>query len=288
MSPVRPAVRGRRLSAMNVRDEQANPASHPPADQVLAAFKQARERGKQDWWRMTTPVLKNRMLQLDPRGLEDLVGNQTFRAWVEAQPSLTITPDGKHAIVELPEHLRRLIENESQTEAVGDAMIDWRAVRVRPDLWRAVIDHDSERRYVWDAESQRAVHATAQDGRPVLPSLTPDDMRSLRASFAGSVRGTDLSEWVATPGSTEDLPRRHRGLWNEVVKKEVIKRLTSWFSDQGLVVPDITQQTDIHVRDANDATARDLLRALATDMRPAELQQVTVPLSAVARLLSGK
>lgn len=259
-----------------------------PPDLVLAAFDQARARGKPEWWRMTSPVLKNRMLQLDPDRLEELVGQRTFRVWLEDQDSLIVTPDGNHAIIELPESARATLDGPSATLPVGERA-GWRGLRLRPDLWRAVMDYDSGYRYVWNAETQSAVAAAHDDPRPGMPTFTSDELRALRTSFSASVRDADLTEWVSSTGRTDDLPRRHRGSWNETLKKAVAERLQRWFQEADIApAPPIL----VHAPATPEPTevARALMQSLASSMTASELEHVQVPLGAIARLwaLSGR
>lgn len=272
---------------MDLEDERPSPLQDRPPELVLAAFRQARHRGKPDWWRMTTPVLKNRMLQLDPERLDELIGERSFRAWVEAQSSLSTTPVGSQAMVELPEPVKEYLEAEDTSGPEADASVNWRKLRVRPDLWRAMIDYDSGARYVWDAATQTATLASADDLRPRLPTFTPEDLRGLRTSFAAEVPEADLADWVSGSGSTDDLPKRLRGPWNEVLKKEVVGRLRHWFAGQrSAPIPEITQQATVEARDVSEAaSARACLHRLADVMTPTELGMVSIPLSAVARIL---
>jgi hypothetical protein len=56
---------------------------HDPRKLIRAAFKMARDRGKPDWRRMTTAVLKNRMLLLSERSFhERTYGASTFLAFI--------------------------------------------------------------------------------------------------------------------------------------------------------------------------------------------------------------
>src|SRR5262245_29507279 len=108
---------------------------------VRRAFDRARSSGKEDWHRMTVPVLKNRLLLVTEGTFrESDFGAVSFRDFLKRLPGGVVPLD------------------ESQNPAVVQLVTDEIPhrgehrpffPRIRPDLWRAVLDYSSGRRYSW-------------------------------------------------------------------------------------------------------------------------------------------
>ena len=107
-------------------------------DLILQAFRQAWSSNKPDWYRMTTPVLKNRILALtDGRFTEARYGARSLTDFVTKFDDL-ITLDGSRIppIVELRDQ-ERIHVTPSELERGP------RPPRIRSDLWRATLDYAS-------------------------------------------------------------------------------------------------------------------------------------------------
>lgn len=145
------------------------------ANLVRRAFDAARNSGKEDWHRMTVPVLKNRILLITGGHFREAeFGASSFRSFLSRLPDGLVTLDEsrKPATVELA---------TADVTHRGDRRSFY--PRIRPDLWRAVLDYSSGRRYVWDASSGLARPATAADHAPSLPTITPIQFAEWAARF---------------------------------------------------------------------------------------------------------
>ncbi len=271
---------------------------------VQSAFHTARASGKRDWDVMTTAVLKNRLLQLT-------AGEFVESAYGEDHllPLLRAIPDVVQLIEEPGRNWRvRLIDADKQSEdvSVEEAQSGVPSIkrssssdssskrRVRPDLWRAIVDYASGRPYFWHEGKNRAYQGEELGAAPVLPTLTPEEAMEWRQGFvaAQEQKGTEgiesLSGWAAGVGRTSDLPGNFRGLWNEYLKAAVVARLDAWFTQHSIEPP-----SDILVdlkevrpsREAVSVSAEQLLREALiraiVGMDYDSLLRVSVPASAL-------
>lgn len=110
---------------------------------IQQAFERAKVGGKPDWHRITTAVLKNRLL--------DLTGNtfneakycaDTFTAFVLRYSDIVHLDRSKFPPIV------QLRDAELDTLAPGYVETASNRVRVRSDLWQAVLDYSSGTRYV--------------------------------------------------------------------------------------------------------------------------------------------
>ena len=92
--------------------------------------------------------------------------------------------------------------------------------RVAPDLWEAMLDFRSGRKYVWDARLQKARAALAHEMSGFLPTVTETECAAWRREFAdrhrrglnqGELR--QLLRWEAD-GLPKDFPRALQRAWN--------------------------------------------------------------------------
>lgn len=122
----------------------------------------------------------------------------------------------------------------------------WRGLRIRDDLWKAIVHWDDGSIYIWDSESAiaRAKEITDPDGFE-LPTISRDDLAHLRNEFAYSRSASEtphvkvvLEEWAKGPGGASDLPRIYRGPWLEYLKNHVYDLVLHWFKDRGIPLPD--------------------------------------------------
>lgn len=161
-------------------------------------------------------------------------------------------------------------------------------VRVRPDLWRAAIDFRSGRQYVWDEEKGIARVGTSNEGRP-FPTLSAEDLKALRQEFVdkhGS--GEDLSTWLKNELNTMSLPFRLRGVWTGFFRDSVVERLTSWFAQQGLSAPELTETPPPpSVRADSLEALRTLVTACIAVMTKEEIEELRIPPQVFLRTRTG-
>lgn len=284
---------------MGTNSGRADGAEYPPViglDDVpallRAAFDAARTAGKVEWRRMTTAVLKNRLLQMTARRFDEKTLGYSSMAELLAQfPDLvqldhTTRPTTVEFVAEEPLDQTTRIESEATTNLRG---------RVRPDLWTALLDYSAGHDWVWDAAIGRAREAEPgdDDGR-VLPTIDRDELADLRSRFAGEVaNGLDADDtdrverWAARGLGTTALPVSLQGSWNEKLKTTVLERLAQWFDLKGLTLPgDLVSAAAARAsREIDDELTR--LRTLVIDcvqsMTFSELAALDLPAGAVLR-----
>lgn len=280
---------------------------------VLAAFDRARDSGKSDWQEMTLAVLKNRLLQLTNHefrmeryalktmpqlasSLSDLItlhpGPPPFVKLTNPDTEMPVRPGNSFQLdLSLP----------ALTKSGVSAPSDWKLVRVRDDLWRAMMDYSGTSIYVLDPETGLArPKEITDDPSPELPTVTSATVKEWRREFAQRLKPSlaipqakDLDTWVDGDGRTNDLPRSHRGRWSEFIKRNVSSTLGAWFETHSIPVPQ-----DLLVLAAGRGTARSevieevvetrrlrstLIRALSL-MTHEEMAVLPIPASVVVRL----
>ena len=243
---------------------------------IQRAFEMAREAGKPDWVTMTLPVLKNRLLSLtDGRFHESDYGARTVLDFAKTFPDVVSLDEFQSPPV---------VTLLSRPAAPG--------FRVRADLWRAVMDYSSERRYVWDRERQMVCEATEDwDQRHRLPTITPHELREWREQFVSAhLTGSQAVEprraklWIET-GPTRFLPRHLQGDWNRTLASRVEDRLRVWFRTLDLTPPhNLVEQPEEAVEDPGTAGLRAFVLRCVTSMTEEELKALDVPASALFRM----
>jgi hypothetical protein len=268
---------------------------------IREAFEQARNRGKHDWSQMTLGVLKNRILAItNGEFRESDYGAATFSNLLSTLSDVvTVDATRRPAIVSLVGvgSDDSLVPVKSNAVTSGD---DDRASeppstddRVRPDLWRAVMDFKSGDLYVWK-DGEARVTSESDPGDRVLPTLTPTEMELWRLEFVSSVRGTQsehdaarLDEWVNSSGRTSLLPTRLRPVWNGTLKLKVWERLNEWFSTHpnppDVLLHGATERRHTYV----ETDLRGFLLRAISHMNSDELAQVQLPASAARRLFGS-
>lgn len=145
-----------------------------PGALIIRAFERARASGKPEWFRMTTAVMKNRLLELTGNEFsEQAYGVSNIREFLALAPdTVRLTYSGGQLFVELLEGSR---------PAAGPP--EDRQSRIRPDLWLAVMDYSSGRRYVWDPQEQSARPQVAESDASLreLPTIRTHFARPGRA-----------------------------------------------------------------------------------------------------------
>ncbi len=247
------------------------------------AFTQARQSGKRDWHRMTTAVLKNRLLQLTDRG---------FQAEQYGAPNLLalLARFTECVRVERTSPLPTVEWLQAEVnDQIGDQVIVGK--RVREDLWRAVLDYSSGQQYEWDATARQARAVESANPAVRLPTVSPGDLRAWREEFANSHRGgldgeRDLSlldAWLEHGLGTMQLPRALRPTWNEFLKVKVAQVVASWFRDRGMDTPSVM----VPLRDPRAAEVDDLrtyLHHCIDAMSEQELREIRLPASVAHRV----
>jgi hypothetical protein len=107
---------------------------------------------------------------------------------------------------------------------------------VRPDLWTAIMDHTSGRRYVWDHARGVARPARADDTQPYFPTAAQDELAQWRAEFveniAGALDSNDAAlarRWRRENLPTSALPAELQPRWNRELTRRVRRRLQDFF-----------------------------------------------------------
>jgi hypothetical protein len=210
-------------------------ATATPAQLIKAAFDQARDSGKPDWQRMTIAVLKNRLLTLTDGQFQEVeFGAQTMREFVKlANDIVSVDNAGFLPVVvwlgEEPAKTRHELPQR---------------IRVRADLWRAIVDYSHHSIFVWDPESNYARVKLVTDDLPVLPTITEDDLRAWRKSFVE--RHSDnldaaaverLKDWQERILSSKTIPSQLATSWLTELSDKVVTRLRLWFAEVGLKEP---------------------------------------------------
>jgi hypothetical protein len=248
------------------------------------AYLMAERQGKPGWRRMNIGVLKNRLLVLT-RGEfdEGKYGKQRFRDLIATVPELLRIDDST-----IPANVELIAE--PGLPAAREPTRDRK--RIRPDLWRAVVDYSSGKRYVWDTQQGLAREAFGAEELEALPTITQPELAEWRAEFAAKVADTlavpervRVDDWQAKGLSTSALPTHLHGLWYEQLTDKIERRLNVWFEHQKSRPPEISALVQANESDAADG---DVLRAFIIDcvglMSKIELDQIQLPATALLRL----
>jgi hypothetical protein len=237
---------------------------------ILAAFEAARDSDRPDWHTMTTAVLKNRLLDLTQRQFrEGQFGVANITELVSLFPEhLELNVDGPQAKVTLIDPHVLLGPHSPHRE--GFPSRQGRS-RVRPDLWRAVIDYRSGSYYVWDTSIQMARRGAADEPHPPMPTVSAHDVQTWRSQFVSQVENSldpslasRLHVWVENEYGTAYLPVPLRGQWNGFTRGKVVERLKLFFSAVGEDLPPdtLTEATTASDSESVMATGTEELRRL--------------------------
>ena len=259
-----------------------------PERLIIRAFEQARDAGKIDWPRMTTAVLKNRMLGLTGGDFrESDYGADTFAEFVARFDDVVILD-----VTVRPPTVRL---TETARERVSPAVATNR-LWIRNDLWQAVIDRSSGLTYIWDSETLKARPGEATESNPVMPTIDADVDRGWRSGFRESlVADSDEVErtraWAENLLPSSHLPSHLTPRWYGFLTRQVHQRLMDWFQMEG-VAPPPDFASDVSERPRHGADDSEALRQLALRtvraMTEEELSQLNLPLSAVLRVMRSK
>jgi hypothetical protein len=272
------------------------PPDRPPIrDLVVRAFLMARQSAKKpDWTRMTTAVLKNRLLTLTHGDFsEQHYGVASLAELLEPFRGdlLTIDTSVRPVVVEI--RTERLYAERGTPIQEFLPGVSTEISQVRADLWRAVLDYSSGRQYVWDPVEQRARAAGDNTvALPILPTVARKDFAGWRVEFV-ALHDAELDEkeraatikWRDAGLATRLLPRKLQPLWNAELRSRVVERVKSWFGEQRLELPiDLTSAA----RQPDEKADVEALRSLIIDcvrvMTGRELRELRLPPAAVLRL----
>ena len=257
---------------------------------IRQAFDQARASGKPDWRRMTTAVLKNRLLGLTDNSFDEAeYGADTFTRFVLGHDDLVSLDRSKHPpIVEL-----RQVAPEESTSDSSEAPHS--RPRIRSDLWQAVVDYSSGTNYVWDSVYGQAKPSLPGEGRQSLPPITQTVHQQWRQEFLDALRtSTDIASeqhsqvdtWVQHQLPTSRLPPHWIPRWNGFFRDKVHQHLLSWFDESGLEPPSdliITVAERTRAGSSDAETLRRLVLRVVEEMTEHELSQLKLPTRAVLR-----
>jgi len=221
---------------------------------------------------MRIAVLKNRLLQMTGRQFDEgSHGASSFREFL-----------GHY------HHILRV--DGADVELTGQKKTDAR-LRVRPDLWQAMMDFSSGRKYAWDHELGRA--RPAQDSDTLfIPTISSEEMDTWRKEFASShPDDARVQNWSAQGMGTKGLPGYLQGIWTGVVRDHVVDKLDAWLAANELydVDPRMGPESDADVKgmEGGHALLELVLRCVAV-MTPQELAALHLPPSAVLRAVGEK
>jgi len=257
-------------------------------DLFRSAFKLARDTGKDDWETMALPVLKNRLRDLTAGDFDESnYGFPNLAAMARSYPALLkVVPGKPHESAQFVEPL-----DDAPAAANVDQSGDERIrMRVRSDLWRAVMDYASGVDFVWDATTGKAREVSNSDIDPlVLPTIDADILGDWRREFAAAAKGLGeadiINDWATLRLGTGALPASARGAWNAFLKDHVEERLRTFFLSSGLPLP-LDLMTDVPTASAatHASSLRRLVHNLVDVMTEDELRSITFTAGVLARV----
>ena len=260
---------------------------------IRSAFEAAHRTKADQWQTMTTAVLKNRLLNLTDRSFsESAYGFRSFKDLVMSLPDLLE--------VDL---LVRPVEVTLRSEDLPSAaaLPIGPGVRVRRDLWNAIINFSTGHRWVWsDGVALPEGDESVVDAL-ILPTLSADELQGWREQFVAEHREflsesdkRRLEQWSKAHGGTRLLPVSIQHSWNARLKIGVVDRLTSWFASRGEQLPaDILVPVQPSTREASQMSASaQSLRVFVTEciakMTDDELEAIVLPVAAIHRYIAQR
>ena len=147
---------------------------------ILSAFQQARASGKLDWYQMTTAALKSRMLSLTDRTFrEENYGVGTLTEFIQRHGDrVSLDTSVPHPIVKLLNPGQDPVDGSSQPDT-------GRPIRIRSDLWQAILDRSSDQTYSWDPDTAQVKTGQPVDWDLVLRQLTRIQTRNGGGTSSG-------------------------------------------------------------------------------------------------------
>ena len=204
---------------------------------IERAFAQAARKRGRPVRSMTLAVLKNRLLQLTDRQFNPSeYGSRTLLDLLESlAPSVAVIKTSSETMVELRTgQLGRRTYSSDESTAYEPIALD--SAHIREDLWIAIVDYASGRRYVWDESHGRARVARAEDALTILPTLTQQEHDAWRHDFVeanlstlNASDGALAMRWRELRLPTAYLPLSLQPLWNRELTRRVRHRLHRFF-----------------------------------------------------------
>ncbi|MFC7875209.1 hypothetical protein ACFUS2_29255 [[Kitasatospora] papulosa] len=261
---------------------------------IIQAFEAARRSGRTNWSAMTTAVLKNRLLNVTNRAFkENDYGAQNITEFIKEYPDLLALDDST-----TPPSVT-LLDTSAVSQRVGTNVSRG---RIRPDLWRAVMDYRSGSSYLWDGEQAIPAYPTLghdNETLPRLPTISVSDMTAWRRSFQQRLPQdltldqegiAGVENWVTRGLPTNELPLPARSLWNEFLNQQVVERLATWFRENMVPIPDDMVRNRVirkNVPPVGVNQLRELILRCVRTMTEEELKAINLPPAAVLRAYGG-
>lgn len=259
---------------------------------IISAYEKARSTGKHDWNKMTTAVLKNRLLDLTDGAFDEATyGVTNFTEFVLRNLDLLrLDRSAIPPIVELRE--------TTQLSPPFTAPIEIASrYRIRADLWRAALDYSSGIRYVWDTVSRRAIQAEEADNRVIIDPATVEVQRDWRKQFRADVTESLSKEesvavdvWIDQHLGNSQLPNRLKSQWNGYFCDKVRYHLLRWFAESKTHPPDdlaLSITGEPLNTEAETEALRKLVLSVVQMMNREELAGLALPSQAVLRTTSS-
>ena len=256
---------------------------------IVRAYEVARRAGKTDWTRMTTAVLKNRLLDLTDRSFDERsYGASSFLDFLSSHEDLVrVDRSVFPPIVELEKPETLAVSKDDTTKL---------RYRIRRDLWQAAIDHLSGTRYVWDVITNTAIPSDDPNDTRIIHTITADRQRKLKNEFRSIVSTRDeldeieskqLQCWIDEDLGVARIPARLRSEWIVFFRDKVRDHLLNWFQDSELQPPqDMISQ--VEGRSKTDSPGveelRKLVLSVVREMTQSELSTLCLPAQAVLRV----
>jgi hypothetical protein len=253
---------------------------------IERAFGLAKQSAKPEWWIMAVPVLKNRLLQLTKGSFKESdFGAVSYRDFLQKNTD-TIRIDDSNPPGAVMLRSAEGIPQQGQTRP------SHRRDQIRPDLWRAILDYSSGNRFQWNAANRVAEPAPVESEGPLLPTISPDDLKEWKNDFLSGRTGANeqsdqLEAWVDEGLPTAALPVVMRPAWNKYLKRKVHDRLKEWFDAQSITPPPINEEVNYAI---SRTPEHDALRAFVLEcvklMSKEELEKLPIPSSVALRAKS--
>lgn len=241
---------------------------------IQQAFEQAKASGKPDWHRMTTAVLKNRLLSLTGNAFHEAEYDaSTFASFVQRYEGLVhLDRSSFPPIVEL---------RDIESVAPSGENKPLSRPRVRSDLWLAALDYSSKTQYVWDSSLIQARQRQDEDDGPVITVVTQAEFQRWRREFMDEVL-------PAIPLTTEQSLQVDVWFQRQLPTSHLPRHLIHWFDDSGLAPPSdlLTSATVEQAAQSSSDTEelRQLVLRVVRGMTEDELEQLNLPSRAVLRI----
>ena len=259
-------------------------------DLILRAFQQARVSGKSDWDQMTTAALKSRMLSLTNHTFrEEDYGVGTLTDFIRRHSDLvSLDTSVTHPIV-------KLLNAGQDSDRTISRPNESRPVRIRSDLWQAVLDRSSGETYSWDPDTAQVKTDQPLNLDLILPTVDEDVDRTWRRDFIGILAGEvqistsdehQLKSWSNDLLPAYRLPSHLIPRWNIFLTSHVVALLSDWFEQSGLEPPKdfyITRVSRTRRGDVDTERLRQLVLAVVKEMNGQELSNLILPPRAILR-----